>query len=244
MTALITPEGGRERGDLEDDLDGAKFWIHNLFRKYANALRALKELREELVKIRSDHDKRMRDFVMGRHDRLGGGSHEAFMAQLDKMQRQLKSAKLAPGWRTRVLKHGTDSKNWETAELTWLCKTLSQLRVETKDNKTQLRGIVEEKVTQLLRRLELLLLAGDGDFLKPWTTASRVLARSADAFEQILRRIPDPKKAVQALLALARQDKKERTKKTSSEAADAAESAVELPAPLELEKMTDQLVRA
>ena len=31
----------------------------------------------------------------------------------------------------------------------------------------------------------------------------------ADAFEQILRRIPDPKEAVQALLALARQDKKE-----------------------------------
>ena len=93
---------------------------------------------------------------------------------------------------------------------------------------------------QLLRRLELLSLAGDGDFLKPWATASRVLARSANAFEQILRRIPDPKEAVQALLDLARQDEKERTKKTSSEAAGAAESAEELTAPLKIEQRTEQ----
>ena len=68
------------------------------------------------------------------------------------------------------------------------------------------------------------------DFLEPWATAIRVLARSADTLNASRRRIPDPKMAVQALLNLARQDRKEREKKR----------AVEPPAPLTMEKTTEK----
>ena len=68
------------------------------------------------------------------------------------------------------------------------------------------------------------------DFMEPWATAIRVLARSADTLNASRRRIPDPKMAVQALLNLARQDRKEREKKR----------AVEPPAPLTMEKTTEK----
>ena len=64
-----------DRNDLQEALNRARYPMQKLFVKYKDILNALRELREELVKILKTLDSKMLSFAMGTHDRLGEGSY-------------------------------------------------------------------------------------------------------------------------------------------------------------------------
>jgi len=68
-----------DRNDLQEALNRARYPMQNLFVKYKDILNALRELREELVKILKTLDSKMLSFAMGTHDRLGEGSRVSLL---------------------------------------------------------------------------------------------------------------------------------------------------------------------
>ena len=70
-----------DRNDLQEALNRARYPMQNLFVKYKDILNALRELREELVKILKTLDSKMLSFAMGTHDRLGEGSRVSLLGR-------------------------------------------------------------------------------------------------------------------------------------------------------------------
>ena len=67
------------RNELQTILNGARYPIQRMWLKYKDILNALRELREELVKILKTLDSKMLSFAMGTHDRRGEGSRVSLL---------------------------------------------------------------------------------------------------------------------------------------------------------------------